>query len=79
VGLSELFISLNMDFMERQYEYTYYSLFDFITAMGGFKGFIDPLMMIIIPLLCMNYQNQLAYILKERSGKSIRDDTLASL
>jgi hypothetical protein len=47
--------------------------------MGGFKGFIDPLMMIIVPLLCMNFQNKLSVILKERSGKSIRQDLQENL
>jgi hypothetical protein len=71
-----LSIPIAVDFLQRDYLYTYYTLFDFITAMGGFKGFVDPIMMLIIPLLCLSYQKKLAQILKERNSRSMRDDML---
>lgn len=71
---SNIIIPFAMDFTQRQYSWSYYTILDVISAIGGVNAAFAPILKKIAPVFMLYFLYCLASIIKDKYLKDYRDE-----
>lgn len=70
---TDIVLSLNMKFVERQYILNYYTLGDLLSKVGGLRASIMPIIGYFSPLFVLYFLLELARVIKKSLNKDYTD------
>jgi|TARA_B110000285_G_scaffold198633_1_gene231224 hypothetical protein len=71
---SNVHIPLKMDFTQRKYFWSYYTILDVVSAIGGVNAAFSPLLKRLAPWFMLYFLYALACIIKEKYLKEYRNE-----
>ena len=73
-GTMTIGVLLRFDFTQRVFTINFFTLFDIMTILGGFKSFFGPLPELFSPILVLLFLMQLSNIIRTNLQKSFEDE-----
>ena len=67
-------ILLKFDFTQRVFTINFFTVFDIMAVLGGFKSSLGPLLTIFTPMLTLMFLFQLSTIIRERMVHTLEDE-----
>ena len=68
---TEVGILLRFDFTQRVFTINFFTVFDIMAVLGGFKSSLGPILTVFTPILTLMFLFQLSTIIRERMIHSL--------